>query len=63
MVRNDPRGALKKFFPPAESGAPDKVPAGVKVLTALFLPPENGKPQNGVTKAMAGAVKRVLGIK
>jgi len=63
MVRNDPRGALKKFFPPGASGEESKMPAGVKILSALFLPSENGKPQSGVTKAMAGAVMRALGIK
>jgi MoaA/NifB/PqqE/SkfB family radical SAM enzyme len=63
MLRNDPRGALKKFFPPPAAGEPDKTPATVKFLTSLFLPAESGKPQGAVTKAMAGAVSRVLGIK
>jgi MoaA/NifB/PqqE/SkfB family radical SAM enzyme len=63
LVREDPRGALKKFFPPAAPGEASKVPLGVKVLSSLFLPAENGRPQNRVTKAMAGAVMRVLGIK
>jgi MoaA/NifB/PqqE/SkfB family radical SAM enzyme len=63
MLRNDARGALKKFFPPPAAGEPDKTPATVKFLTSLFLPAESGKPQGAVTKAMAGAVSRVLGIK
>jgi MoaA/NifB/PqqE/SkfB family radical SAM enzyme len=63
LVREKPREALMKFFPPVTPGLPAKVPLGVKVLSALFLPPENGKPQSGVTRAMAGAVMRVLGIK
>ena len=63
MVREDPRNALTKFFPPAAPGAPARMPPGIKVLSSLFLPAENGKPQSGVAKAMAGAVMRVLGIK
>ena len=63
MVREDPRTALRKFFPPPAPGETAKLPVGVKVLSSLFLPPENSGPQSGVTKAMAGAVMRVLGIK
>jgi MoaA/NifB/PqqE/SkfB family radical SAM enzyme len=63
MVRDDPRKALTKFFPPASADAPAKVPLGVRFLSSLFLPPENGRPQSGVTKAMAGAVMRAFGIK
>jgi MoaA/NifB/PqqE/SkfB family radical SAM enzyme len=63
LVRDDPRKALKKLFPPGAEGAPAKVPVGVKLLSSLFLPPENGRPQSGAAKAMAGAVMRVLGIK
>ena len=63
MVRDDPRKALTKFFPPASPDAPAKVPLGIRFLSSLFLPPENGKPQSGVTKAMAGAVMRAFGIK
>jgi MoaA/NifB/PqqE/SkfB family radical SAM enzyme len=63
MVRVDPRAALNKFFPPAADGEAPNLPVGVKTLSSLFLPPENGRPQSGVAKAMAGAVMRVLGIK
>jgi MoaA/NifB/PqqE/SkfB family radical SAM enzyme len=63
MVRENPRTALNKFFPPAAPGEAARVPVGVKALSSLFLPPENGRPQSGVSKAMAGAVMRVLGIK
>jgi MoaA/NifB/PqqE/SkfB family radical SAM enzyme len=63
MVRNDPRGALKRFFPPTEPGAPGDLPVSVKILSALFLPPENGKAQSRLTKAAAGAVMKALGIK
>jgi MoaA/NifB/PqqE/SkfB family radical SAM enzyme len=63
MVRNDARGAIKRFFPPPAAGEPDRTPATVKFLSSLFLPPQDGRAQSGVTKAMAGAVMRVLGIK
>jgi MoaA/NifB/PqqE/SkfB family radical SAM enzyme len=63
LMREDPRHALTKFFPPEAPGVPAKLPAGVKLLSSLFLPPENGKPQNGAAKIVAGAFKRVLGIK
>jgi MoaA/NifB/PqqE/SkfB family radical SAM enzyme len=63
LVRDKPREALTKFFPAAEPGAAPKLPMGVKVLSSIFLPPENGKPQNAAVKVMAGAVMKVLGIK
>ncbi|WP_263415990.1 radical SAM protein [Terriglobus albidus] len=63
MVREDPRTALKKFFPPAAEGEAPNLPVGLKILSSVFLPPENGRPQSSVTKAVAGAVMRVLGIK
>jgi MoaA/NifB/PqqE/SkfB family radical SAM enzyme len=63
MVRNDPRGTLKKLFPPTSPGEPSRLPPGVKILSDLFLPPEDGQPQSGATKVMAGAVRRMLGIK
>jgi len=63
LVREKPREALTRFFPPATPGAPANLPAGIKVLSSLFLPRENGKPQSAAAKAMAGAVMRVLGIK
>jgi MoaA/NifB/PqqE/SkfB family radical SAM enzyme len=63
MVRVDPRAALKKFFPPAAEGEGANLPVGVKILSSMFLPPEDGRPQSGVGKAVAGAVMRVLGIK
>lgn len=63
LMREDPRRALTKFFPPEAPGAPAQLPAGVKLLSSLFLPPENGKPQSGATRIIAGALMRVLGIK
>ncbi|HEX3438482.1 MAG TPA: radical SAM protein [Pseudacidobacterium sp.] len=63
LVREKPREALARFFPPTEQGGAVELPLGVKFLTSIFLPPEKGKPQNPATKAMAGAVMRLLGIK
>ena len=63
LVREDPRAALTKFFPPPAQGEPAQLPVGVKFLSSLFLPPENGRVQSRATKAMAGAVKTVLGIR
>jgi MoaA/NifB/PqqE/SkfB family radical SAM enzyme len=63
LVRENPRAALTKFFPPPAHGEPAQLPLGVKFLSSLFLPPENGRVQSRATKAMAGAVKTVLGIR
>jgi MoaA/NifB/PqqE/SkfB family radical SAM enzyme len=63
LIRDDPRGALTRFFPPTAPGAPANPPLAVKFLSSLFLPPENGKPQSSASKAVAGAVMRVFGIK
>jgi MoaA/NifB/PqqE/SkfB family radical SAM enzyme len=63
LVRDDPRGAIAKFFPPSSPGVSANPPLAVKFLSSLFLPPENGKPQSSASKAMAGAVMRVFGIK
>jgi MoaA/NifB/PqqE/SkfB family radical SAM enzyme len=62
LLRNSPREALARFFPPAAPGESVQLPAGVKFLTALFLPPAEGQHQSGMTKVMAGAVTRLLGI-
>jgi MoaA/NifB/PqqE/SkfB family radical SAM enzyme len=62
LMRNNPRTALAKFFPPSPSGEPARLPPGVKLLTSIFLP-ESGKPQSMAGKAMAGAITRLLGIK
>jgi len=62
LLGNSPREALARFFPAAGPGESTQLPLGVKILSSLFLPPAEGKPQSGATKAMAGAVKRLLGI-
>ncbi|QNI30590.1 radical SAM protein [Alloacidobacterium dinghuense] len=63
LVREKPRQALARFFPPGQAGTPAKLPLGIRFLSSIFLTPENGRPQNPAAKAMAGAVMRVLGIK
>jgi MoaA/NifB/PqqE/SkfB family radical SAM enzyme len=63
LVKENPRDALTKFFPPDAPGEPARLPVGVSILSRLFLPPENGKPQGAVVKAMGAGVRRLLGIK
>ncbi len=63
LVKEKPREALTKFFPPAAVGEPAKLPLGIRFLSQVFLPPQDGKPQGPVVKAVAGGVRRLLGIK
>ncbi|MCU1222399.1 MAG: radical protein [Edaphobacter sp.] len=63
LVREEPREALTRFFPPAMPGAPLELPFGIRVLTSIFLPPENGRPQGMAHKMIASAAMKVLGIK
>jgi len=63
LIREKPREAIARFFPPAAPGEPTRLPLGVKVLSSIFLPRQNGKPQSTAVKAAAGAVTRLLGIK
>jgi len=63
LVREKPREALVKFFPPAAPGEPARLPVGIRFLSQLFLPPEDGKSQGVVVKAMGAGVRRLLGIK
>jgi MoaA/NifB/PqqE/SkfB family radical SAM enzyme len=63
MMRANPREALQRFFPPASPGDAVTLPFGVRILSDLFIPPQNGKRQSKVAKAMAGAVMKALGIK
>jgi MoaA/NifB/PqqE/SkfB family radical SAM enzyme len=63
LMRDKPREALTRFFPPMAEGTGANMPLSVKVLSSLFLPPESGKAQSGAAKAAASAVMRVLGIK
>ena len=63
LVRDTPREALTRFFPPATPGAPQRLPFGIKVLTSIFLPPENGRTRRVAQKMIACAAMKVFGIK
>jgi MoaA/NifB/PqqE/SkfB family radical SAM enzyme len=63
LMRNQPREALTRFFPPATPGGPPQLPAGIHVLTAVFLPPADGKPQSATQKMVAGAAMKIFGVK
>jgi MoaA/NifB/PqqE/SkfB family radical SAM enzyme len=63
LMRNQPRVALDRFFPPTVEGGPPKLPAGVQLLTTIFLPPENGKPQGAAQKIVAGTAMKLFGVK
>jgi MoaA/NifB/PqqE/SkfB family radical SAM enzyme len=63
LMRNQPREALTRFFPPATPGGPPQLPAGIQVLTAVFLPPPDGKPQSPTQKLVAGAAMKIFGVK
>jgi MoaA/NifB/PqqE/SkfB family radical SAM enzyme len=63
LIRNDPREALFRFFPPERPGASLSLPPGVRLLTSIFLPPPAGKPRNAARKFVAGAVLWAFGVK
>jgi MoaA/NifB/PqqE/SkfB family radical SAM enzyme len=63
LMRNQPREALTRFFPPATPGGPAQLPAGIQVLTAVFLPPADGKPKGVAQKMVAGAAMKIFGVK
>ena len=62
LMRNQPREALFRFFPPATPGGPPALPPGVGVLTSIFLPPPDGKPPSAARKLIAGTVLRAFGV-
>jgi MoaA/NifB/PqqE/SkfB family radical SAM enzyme len=63
LMRNQPREALPRFFPPAQPGGPPQMPAGVQVLTRIFLPPADGQPPSGAQKLVANAAMKLFGVK
>ncbi|HWZ12647.1 MAG TPA: radical SAM protein, partial [Acidobacteriaceae bacterium] len=63
LIRNEPREALLRFFPPERPGGPLSLPPGVRLLTSIFLPPPSGKPPNAARRFLAGAVLRIFGVK
>ncbi|HTF64942.1 MAG TPA: radical SAM protein [Edaphobacter sp.] len=62
LIRNEPREALFRFFPPERPGGPLSLPPCVRLLTSIFLPPPSGKPPNAARRFLAGAVLRVFGV-
>jgi MoaA/NifB/PqqE/SkfB family radical SAM enzyme len=63
LMRNQPREALTRFFPPATPGGPPELPGGIKILTAVFLPAPGGKPPSPAQKMIAGAAMKIFGVK
>jgi MoaA/NifB/PqqE/SkfB family radical SAM enzyme len=63
LMRNQPREALVKFFPPATEGGSAQFPIYVKALNAVFLPPADGKPRSGAQKIVADAAMKIFGVK
>jgi hypothetical protein len=63
LIRNEPREALLRFFPPKRSGGPLSLPPGVRLLTSIFLPPPSGKLPNAARKFLVGTVLRAFGVK
>jgi MoaA/NifB/PqqE/SkfB family radical SAM enzyme len=62
LLRNQPREALFRFFPPQQPGGPLPLPSAIRMLTSLFLPPPN-EPQSAARKLLAGTVLRLFGVK
>ena len=63
LIRNEPHDALFRLFPPERPGGPLSLPLGVRVLTSIFLPPQSGKRPGAARRFLAGAIRRVLGVK
>jgi MoaA/NifB/PqqE/SkfB family radical SAM enzyme len=62
LIRNEPREALFRFFPPEIPGGLLSLPTGVRLLTSIFLPPSSGKPRNAARRFLAGAVLWAFGV-
>ncbi len=60
LIRNQPREALFRFFPPERPGGPLTLPPGVRVLTSIFLPPQGNKPPSAARRFLARSVLRHL---
>jgi MoaA/NifB/PqqE/SkfB family radical SAM enzyme len=63
LVRDRPREALVKFFPPEAPGEPAKLPPGIKLLSSIFLPPSNGQPRGVSQRILAAGAMRIFGLK
>jgi len=60
QFREDPRGALMRFFPPRPGAQEPDLPAAVRVLAWMFLPPQGGRPG---PNAAGRAFLRILGVR
>jgi MoaA/NifB/PqqE/SkfB family radical SAM enzyme len=63
LIRNEPHDALFRLFPPERPGGPLSLPLGVRVLTSIFLPTRSGKRPGAARRFLAGAIRRVFGVK
>jgi MoaA/NifB/PqqE/SkfB family radical SAM enzyme len=63
LIRNEPHDALFRLFPPERPGGALSLPLGVRVLTSIFLPTPSGKPPGAARRFLAGAIRRLLGVK
>ena len=63
LIRNEPREALLRLFPPERSGGPLSLPLGIRVLTSIFLPTPSGKRPGPARRFLSGAVLRIFGVK
>jgi hypothetical protein len=44
-------------------GGPAQLPAGIQVLTTIFLPPADGQAQSPAQKMVAGAAMKLFRVK
>jgi MoaA/NifB/PqqE/SkfB family radical SAM enzyme len=63
LMRNEPREALFRFFPPEKPGGPLSLPPGVRLLASIFLPEPSGKPPSAARKFLGSTMLRMLGVK
>jgi MoaA/NifB/PqqE/SkfB family radical SAM enzyme len=63
LIRNEPREALLRLFPPERPGGRPSLPLGVRILTSIFLPTPSGKRPGPARRFLSGAVLRIFGVK
>jgi MoaA/NifB/PqqE/SkfB family radical SAM enzyme len=63
LMRNQPREALFRFFPPQTPGGPLSLPPGVDILTSIFLPPQSGEPPGAARRFLGRTLLRAFGVK
>jgi len=62
LMRNQPREALFRFFPPQTPGGLISAPPAVRALSSIFLPPQ-GPRRNAVRTALGRTLLRAFGVK